>query len=361
MVQSNRWTHIWDKLTRYLSEAVSRTGGVVLPVGVAVVLSGVLTGCATENTPDMLTPRGPAAAHVAELWWILFWAATAVFVLVLGLCVFAILRSGNARPDEPVPLVARNSFIVGAGAIVPALILIGVLAVTVRASNVLMDRSEPPALTIEVIAHQWWWEVRYPDHGIVTANEIYMPAGVPVEFHLTARDVIHSFWVPQLAGKLDMIDGKIHTARLEAWEPGTFRGICAEFCGVQHTFMDFYVVAQEPAEFQSWVEQQQRPHAGPTTEAESRGMEIYYEARCDQCHIVRGFDEPMPPTGRAGPDLTHLGSRMTLAGATIENNVTTLAQWILDPHTIKPGVHMLPTPLEPDELDALVAFLLAME
>lgn len=336
----------------------------------------------------MLEPRGPAAAEIADLWWLLFWAALAVFIVVLLLCCWAVFRSHRhqAADDDssndprtwrtlPEPVAARPVFVVVAGGIIPAFILLGVLGAAVRSSNVLLDYGHfgnpilssatsgdaENMLTIEVIGHQWWWEVRYPDYGIVTANEIHMPAGERVQFKLTSRDVIHSFWVPQLHGKIDVIDGKTYTIALEAWEPGRFRGICAEYCGVQHTFMDFLVIAQPAETFAEWIAAQQQSHPMPQDEQQAVGRAIYAEARCDQCHIVRGHDPPAPPTGRAGPDLTHLASRTTLGAGTVENTPETLAQWLLDPHEIKPGVHMPPTPLEADDLNALVAYLFAEE
>jgi cytochrome c oxidase subunit II len=328
-----------------------------------LVFTLISAACATSETPNLLDPRGPAAAEIAGLWWLLFWMGSAVFVVVLVICGLAVFRSQRRALDDPEPLAARPTFLVIAGAIIPGLILIVVLAAAVRSSNVLLGAAaaddQEGALTIEVTGHQWWWEVRYPDYDIVTANEIHLPVGQPVEFKLTSRDVIHSFWVPQLHGKLDVIDGKIHTKYLEASAAGVYRGICAEFCGLQHSFMDFLVIAHPEDEFVAWLEARQA--AQPLSATAEAGREVFLDARCDQCHLAQGDASPAPAHGRAGPDLTHLASRQTLAAGTLANTPANLADFIRDPHRSKPGVHMPATPISEDEILALVAYLLGQD
>jgi cytochrome c oxidase subunit II len=320
-----------------------------------------IAGCATPATPNALDPRGPAAAEIAALWWFIFWLAVAVFVVVMILYLLAIIFSRRRDPDAPKPFAARPAFLVIAGVVVPALILIALLVASVRTTSALMTPSAVDVVTIDVVGHQWWWEVRYPEHNIVTANEIHIPAGTTIEFRVTSNDVIHSFWVPQLHGKIDMIDGKIHTIRMVASEPGTYRGICAEFCGLQHTFMALLVVAQSPEEFDSWLEQRQRAAAPPAEPLQLQGQAVYFAAGCAHCHAIQGITPPEPAIARVGPDLTHLASRQTLGAATIENNATNLAQWILNPHIAKPGVHMPASQFAEGELEALVAFLTSLE
>ncbi|MEX1022002.1 MAG: cytochrome c oxidase subunit II, partial [Dehalococcoidia bacterium] len=225
------------------------------------------------------------------------------------------------------------------------------------------------ALRIEVHAHQWWWEVRYPDQGdggvtaFTTANEIHIPTGEEVHIDLTSEDVIHSLWVPQLSGKMDLVPGKTNTMYLEATEDGTYQGMCAEFCGLQHARMRFLVVAHPRADFDAWAAAQAEP-AGPPSEADGadegellRGQQVFLGAACVYCHTIEGTSA----SGTVGPDLTHLGSRATLAGGTIENTPANLAQWVANPPSIKPGTQMPPTSLSGDALNALLAYLESLE
>jgi cytochrome c oxidase subunit II len=329
----------------------------------AVLLLGLfLAGCATPETPNLLDARGPAAVDIADLWWFIFWLALAVFIAVLVLSGIALYHARRGHADAPEPFAARPAFLILSGVIVPGIILVALLVVSMRSSHVLTAEPTEQMLTIEVIGHQWWWEVRYPDYGIVTANEIHMPVGEPVNFMVTSRDVIHSFWVPQLHGKIDMIDGKNHSTIIEATEPGVYKGICAEFCGLQHTFMLFELIAQDQASFGEWVAQQQRVPPLPVGDEQLWGQEIFVSARCDQCHAIQDHTRlPLPDVDRTGPDLTHFASRRTLAAGRIENTPANLAAWILDPHALKPGVHMPPTLLPGDELNALVAYLMSLE
>jgi cytochrome c oxidase subunit II len=208
-------------------------------------------------------------------------------------------------------------------------------------------------VVIEVIGHQWWWEVRYPHEGIVTANEIHIPAGQPVTLRLTSDDVIHSFWVPELHGKLDLNPQQTNTLILQADQPGAYRGQCAEFCGIQHAKMALLVVAQEPAAYAEWVSAQQLVPPPPNTELTEFGQQVFLGSACVYCHTVRGTNA----TGVLGPDLTHLASRRTLAAATVPNTRGYLAGWIVDPHGLKPGNKMPPTDMSAEELQALLAYL----
>jgi cytochrome c oxidase subunit 2 len=211
----------------------------------------------------------------------------------------------------------------------------------------------PPALTIEVIGHMWWWEVRYPDHEVTTANEIYIPAGQPVNIRLTTNDVIHSFWVPELNGKIDMIPGKTNTLWLQAAEPGIYRGLCTEFCGLQHAKMQYLVIAVPPNAFAQWVEAQRQPAPAPTDETTRLGQQIFLGSACVYCHAIRGTNA----SGQLGPDLTHIASRRTLGAGILPNNRGTLGGWTINSQHIKPGNRMPPMNLSGAELQALLDYL----
>jgi cytochrome c oxidase subunit II len=239
------------------------------------------------------------------------------------------------------------------GVIIPVIILAGLLGLTIYSHISLAAPGEPTALTIEVIGHRWCGEVRYPNEGIVSANEIHIPVGRPVEIHLTSRDVIHSFWVPQLAGKLDMNPGETNSMWLQADEPGIYRGICAEFCGLQHANMQFMVIASPEASFQEFVERESQPALEPEDDLALTGQQVFMGSSCVYCHTIQGTNA----TGELGPDLTHIASRLTIGAGILENNRGNLAGWIVDPHTFKPGNLMPPTNMTGAELQALLAYL----
>jgi cytochrome c oxidase subunit 2 len=199
----------------------------------------------------------------------------------------------------------------------------------------------------------WWWEVRYPDAGIVTANEIHVPAGRPVRLELASTDVIHSFWAPRLHGKRDMIPGIENVFWIQAAEPGVYRGQCAEYCGTQHANMAFRVVALPPAEFNAWLAERKMRRSPPTTPGEQHGFTVFLKAGCGECHAIEGT----PAKSNVGPDLTHLGSRQTIGAALLPNTRGNLAGWIADPQAVKPGVRMPRSYLAADELLALVTYL----
>jgi cytochrome c oxidase subunit II len=339
----------------------------LLLVGLASV---GLSGCATEFTPNALDPRGPAAAEIADLWWLMFWLAMAVFVAVMILLFVAIFKSLRRQNDpkqeypdgdDPKHFVTRPSFLLISGVLIPGIILFFLLIVSVRTGLAVIAPPPTDAMVIEVIGRMWWWEARYPEQGVVTANEIHVPVGEPIEFRLTSRDVIHSFWVPQIQGKKDMIDGKLHALPFEVSEPGVYMGICAEFCGIQHTHMLFRIIAHERADFDAWVAAQQQPAVSPVDPLLQRGQAVFFEAACHHCHMIDGIAPTLPATGVVGPDLTHFGSRLTLGAGIRDNTPEHLANWILNPHDIKPGVNMPASPMDGDDLDALVAFLMSLE
>ena len=368
----------WDVVSGSGSGAVGQrtaTGGACLPSFVyaghrsrCIHLSGLallLSGCemtpraALGQTPSMLDPRGPAAAEIADLWWLMLMLATAVFLVVIGFYAFVLLRFRERRQAEPGnhPRHATALVVVG-GFLAPAVILLVLIAATVRAIHATALPPSEPTVLIQVIGRQWWWEVRYPQLGVVTANEIHIPVGRPVLIELASDDVIHSFWVPRLQGKLDMTPGHVTTTWLLADEPGVFRGICAEFCGIQHALMAFEVVAESDDEFAVWVESRRQPALEPVSQQARLGRQIFMSSSCASCHAIQGVTQPEVVVG---PDLTHVASRLTLAAGTLANTPENLAAFITRPREIKPGVYMPDIPLTPDQIEALTAYLASLE
>jgi cytochrome c oxidase subunit 2 len=291
---------------------------------------------------SLLNPHGPAAAEIATLAWLLFVGGGAILALVVVLGLQAVFA--------PRPWLAKRWFVVAGGVVFPVTVLCALLVYTVRPMRA-MDYADarPPALEIEVTAHQWWWRVRYLDRqgqlDFETANEIRMPAGVPVQIRLRSADVIHSFWVPNLAGKVDMVPGRTNRIRLEAANPGTFRGQCAEYCGGPHARMALYVIAEESARFEAW-RLAQRGLAASTNEV--------FATRCAACHAIRGTSA----AGQLGPDLTHVASRLSLGAGTLPNDAATLSGWIASGQHVKPG-NLMPSfeHLPARELQSVAAYL----
>ena len=308
----------------------------------------------------MVHPAGPAAAEIARLWWVMLGAFVGVFILVVILLLYAISRrsrqpanseTGTIRNAGAAPPWGRTGFIVAGGIVLPIVVLTPLYVYSLTISAKL--RTPADALTIRVVGHMWWWEVRYPDSGIVTANEIHIPAGTPVRLELASTDVIHSFWVPRLNGKRDLIPGVENTFWIQADEPGVYRGQCGEYCGTQHANMAFEVIALPPVEFDAWLSARAVIRSEPKTSITERGQQVFLKAGCVQCHAIRGTRA----AGNTGPDLTHLGSRRMIGGAMLPNTHGNLAGWVADPRAIKPGIKMPRTYLEADDLQSLVSYL----
>jgi cytochrome c oxidase subunit 2 len=249
-------------------------------------------------------------------------------------------------------------WIVAGGIIMPSVVLAIVFGFTIR-SSVLTANDEGATLVVEVIGRRWWWEVNYPDLGVITANEIHIPVDVPVELRLKSGDVIHSFWLPQLNGKMDLIPGRENKLIIQADEIGTYRGQCAEFCGLQHARMQFLLFVQDATDFEQWVSDQLETSAETLSHAAQQGQTVFISAGCVYCHTIRGLDSGDIDRSDVdlGPDLTHLASRSTIAAGILENNRGNLGGWISDPHGIKHGVLMPATDLSGEELQTLLAYL----
>lgn len=221
-----------------------------------VTLVAGLLGAGCQGTASTLDPRGPRASQAADLWWIMFWLGLAGYVAVLILLLYAIVRSRPNRPRATRQVVDDNLLIVSGGVVLPLVVLPIVWVVTLQTMHTVATPPEPPDLTIEVVGHQWWYEVRYPQRGATLTNELRLPVGRSVELRVTSADVIHSFWVPRLMGKIDMVPGKVNGRWLAAAEPGRYLVECAEFCGLWHAKMQMSILAQPPAEFDAWLASQ---------------------------------------------------------------------------------------------------------
>jgi cytochrome c oxidase subunit 2 len=305
-----------------------------------------------DDSPSALDPKGSEAEELAGVWWLMFGLAIGVYVLVGAFIVVGALR-GRRRAGGRPSRISDGTFIWVGGLIVPALILAVLAVVTVDSTNDLRRRAPEGTLRIQVEGRQWWWAVTYPDHDVVTANEIRVPVGQPVAIELTSDDVIHSFWVPQLAGKLDTIPGQVNELVFVAKEAGVYRGQCAEYCGIQHAHMGLEVIAEPVVDFERWVSRHQRPPSEPASELVARGQAVFMSSACAGCHTVRGTEA----RGRLGPDLTDFGGRRTIGAATVPNTRGYLTGWILNAQSLKPGSLMPPVALSSSELQALVAYL----
>lgn len=315
---------------------------------------GALAGCGGRQST--LAPRSPQTHLIALLWWWMLGAATVVFAGAVALLAIAWVR----RRKPGLPWFGEREDISGGlvvlfGIVVPIVVLIALFG----AANLYVIRTtaapaaRSTALTIEVTGHQWWWEARYPASGAVTANEIHIPVRTRIDTITRTADVIHSFWVPRLARKIDMTPGRVTSVLLYASQAGVYRGQCAEFCGIQHANMGLEVIAEPPGAFKRWLANMARPALTPRGGAERAGERLFMNDQCASCHQIRGT----PAKATVGPDLTHVATRSTLAAATIPNDPAHLAAWISNPQAIKPGDRMPDLGLSPAEVADLVAYL----
>jgi cytochrome c oxidase subunit 2 len=279
----------------------------------------------------MLDPAGPAAHAAAALWWGMLGFATLVLAVVVALWLHALRRNPPPYDADTARRVGRR-WIVGGGVILPAASIVVLLAFGIPAGHRMLPLPPPgePALAIEVIGHQWWWEVRYPQSGVVTANQLVLPVGRPVDVRVTSADVIHSFWVPRLAGKIDMLPGRVNVVRLEADHVATLRGQCAEFCGAQHARMVLAVDTVAPERFAAWLAA--RRDAPPLAAPGHAAAVAAFRPYCGKCHRVAGVSE-----GRGGPDLTDVGARPTLGAGALPHAPGALRQWLREHQRLKPG------------------------
>jgi cytochrome c oxidase subunit 2 len=326
----------------------------VVPAG-GVALAGIslaLSGCGRENALD---PASPQQHRIVHLFWVMTGGAAIGFAFV----VFLLWLGWHRRRREGLPLGGGDRrgtwYVVVLGVGVPIVLL---SALFVWSDVFVLRATSAPArgstaLTVEVVGHQWWWEVRYPGTRAVTANEIHVPAGERVALVGTSADVIHSFWVPRLNRKIDLIPGRENRIVLEPTDPGRYRGECYEFCGLQHTHMGLEVIADPPARFRAWLATVARDALQPATAEERRGRRVFLENACSACHQLRGTRAH----ARVGPDLTHLASRDTIAALTRRDTPAELREWLTDPQRVKPGARMPAVPLSEADASALLAYL----
>jgi cytochrome c oxidase subunit 2 len=321
----------------------------------AAVLAGVtlaLGGCGGQSALD---PRAQPAREISTLWW---WML-AVAGTVLGGALFLLLLAWVRRHKPGLPVLGRADgpaafLVIVFGLAIPLAVNVALFVV---ANFVVAKVTEAPdtrttPTTIRVIGHQWFWEVRYQGSTAVTANEIHIPAGTRVNLIATTADVIHSFWVPQLNRKIDMIPGHPNRILLEADKPGRYRGQCAEFCGLQHAHMSMYVFADTRSRFRSWLSHNAAPRTPPSTAQARRGEQVFLQQACASCHTIRGTSA----SGTIGPDLTHVADRTTLAALTIPNGRRHLDRWIRDPQHVKPGNRMPDLNLSNADFGAVVSY-----
>jgi cytochrome c oxidase subunit 2 len=335
-------------------------------------LAAIYSRANAGGLQSVTDPAGPQSAHINSLWWFMLVVSTVVFILVIAFLFLSISRkhSETAAMDwttqpqtdaviysEPgkrtAVLIATTITIIILFAFLVDSFLVG------RGMTAELERKQ--GVSIEVTGHQWWWEVRYMNVDassiFTTANEIHIPVGVPVTFTLKATDVIHSFWVPNLSGKKDLIPGKVATIWFQADKPGVYRGQCAEYCGYQHAHMALWVIAEPREQFKAWQLSQIQSAPAPTTTSQQRGQQVFLSSTCVMCHAINGT----PAGSNIGPNLTHLASRNTIAAATLQNDRDHLALWVSDSQKIKPGNRMPPNNLAPDDLQSLLDYLQSLK
>lgn len=310
-----------------------------------------------------LDPAGPQALQIEHTLFLIFWITSLVTAIVFAVLTFGVLRQRSKGGVPPVlelnPATERRAtWIVGGGIGVTVILIFVMMISSFITSHRTAVLANSATLKINVYGHEWWWEIEYPNGEqpyriIRTANEIHVPVGTVVDIHGTSRDVIHSFWAPNIHGKKDLLPGYWNDLTLEVDKPGTWRGQCAEFCGLQHAHMAFNIVAQSREDFDSWYLAQLKPAAEPQTTQTIHGREVFLSHPCMMCHTIRGTTA----NSTVGPDLTHIASRSTIAAGTLANNTGNLMGWIANAQSIKPGCRMPPNPMPSTDLNDLVAYL----
>ena len=320
-----------------------------------------VAGC--QGSQSVLTPAGPADRTLNTLWWAMLTVASIIWLAVVLAALWAMISRRRTTREDLEPLIdppesvhRRDARVVSGlvGGTVLVLVIFLIYDFTVGRA---LAAHPMQALTVELIGHQWWWEVHYDDPDpsklVVDANELHIPAGRPVQVKLSSRDVIHSFWVPNIIGKRDLIPGYTSSLFLDADKPGVYRAQCAEFCGHEHAKMALWVVVHTPDDFTKWLAQARSPAATPSDSSAREGEKVFMAGPCSSCHSITG----QPAYGTIGPNLTHLASRRTIAAGTLPNTPGNLAGWVVDPQAIKPGVRMPANQLEPKDLRALLDYL----
>jgi cytochrome c oxidase subunit 2 len=346
----------------------SGLGRKLLFLGLGVALLGLVSGCAANVPQTTVIPKSDSAREIQSLYMLVFWLAVAVFIPVQGGLLYILWRF-RARPGHELPEQTHGNTTLEIGwTILPAVVLVVMAVPTIQ--TIFSLESPPtalanglPPLVIEVTGKQWWWEFKYPEspmangEPLTTANEIVIPTGRTVYLEITSDNVIHSFWVPQLMGKIDAIPNHNNKIWFTAEDPGQYFGQCAEYCGVQHAQMRMNVIAMAPADYEAWVARTTKP-AQPPADIAEMGPEAFTGNGCAACHTIDGI-----PTanGKIGPSLSHFGSRTTMAAGIMPNTPENLALWIQDPQAIKPGNVMPNLHVRPRDVDVLVSYLQSLK
>jgi cytochrome c oxidase subunit 2 len=335
--------------------ALHKVRGPLLLLGFVSIL--VIAGC---ESPSALAPVSGQAQRINDLIMLIFVVALIVFVVVEGLLLFAAIRFSRKRQAEQETEVSGRVETLMFAA--PAIVLAVVFVISALLLRFLVLQTGPhfdasvsagqPILKMRVVAHQWWWEFNYPDLGIITADEMHIPLNTLVQVDIDSADVVHSFWVPQFAGKIDAVPGQTNHTAFTVHQAGMYHGQCSEFCGVQHAQMFFYAIAEPQAMFDAWVKEQQAPAAAATGDA-ARGEQVFMQGACVGCHAISGT----PAQGTLGPNLTHFASRANFAGASQPTTSENIARWLANPQKLKPGNLMPNLQLSQDQIQALVAYL----
>ena len=305
------------------------------------------------NIPAQLIPASQQARDIDLLFQVVLAISILIFLLVSGLILYCVFRF-RRRSEDTIPTQNfGNLKLEITWTVIPFLIVTAMFFFSVWT----MHAVDPPPLDrqpdITIVAHQWWWEVHYPKTGVITANEIHIPTGKNLLFRITSADVVHDFWVPRLARKIDAIPNRMNFAWISAEKPGLYLGSCAEYCGVEHAWMRIRVSAQPPEAFEEWQQSQLAIPAEPTSGEAAQGYALFMKLPCSNCHRIAGT----PAQADIGPDLSHLGSRQTLAAGVLDNTRGNLEAWIADPQKLKPGCNMPNLQLKAHELLALTAYL----
>jgi cytochrome c oxidase subunit 2 len=354
-----RWGRMLLRLP--LHHGTSRALTLLIVSAVWIIIAGQIEPAFgnPSGITNIFKPLSEPAQEIKEVSLLVIAICTTIFLIVAGLLVYTIIRFRQRAGDdasEP-PQIYGSNQIELAWTVLPLLIVFVLILVTSRTIADIQNRkASPGAVHATVIGHQWWWEIRYPELGIVTANELHVPASSgssqqPTFLKLESADVAHSFWVPQLAGKTDVIPNRENQMWIEPTQPGTYLGNCAEYCGMQHARMLIRVIVHPPGEFEHWVAQQQQAVAEQTNA--QAGRQVFFSNSCVNCHAIQGTSAQ----GKFGPDLTHLMSRETLASGAVPNNPATLRAWVRDPQTLKAGCLMPNMQLTDNEVDQIVAYL----
>ncbi len=333
-----------------------------LTTAMAGLILFILGGCSVVGGGPQ-SVNEPAGSNMQTIWNLfipIFWISVVIFVIVQGVLIYAVIRF-RRRPGQSAPNPTHgNTTLEIAWTIAPAIILAIISVPTLTTIAEFAKKPGPGSLTVQVVGHQWWWEFDYPGQQIVVADQMHVPVGTKIEVELASADVIHSFWIPKLAGKQDVVPNQHNHLSFTANEIGTFSGQCAEFCGIQHAHMAFDVVVQTKADYDAWVAKMQQPAASvaASDQLAQQGQQVFFTAGCIGCHTIDGAEvNGVKALGTVGPNLTHVGSRGIIAGGVLTQTEANIAKWVRNPDAVKPGTLMPNLGLTQDQANAVAHYL----